>query len=301
MVFRRVQDRVSSAIDAEAAASQWAASAAAGLEKLFRPYLRDGEEIPDVVFLQELVRRVLAENREILDQSGRRQASGEQELAILRLRRDEAAEELREALRAARFYFDSLRGRGYGKKLGLGHGLSRLPPLSLAFLGLETAKRLETEPPAAESKKGGLQDPHQLARFVRERAEELDQWVREIRPERAGRDHSMGDKRRSLAKTEDLIRRCTAFLAGLYRLGDRKDLAKWVRPKLRRPKKRRRPAAQELERPAEEALVALEPIPETSLLDDLDLESITRAEDFEPRKEPAEARLRGVRVRRRRV
>ncbi len=274
MVFRRVHDRVSSAYEAESAASEWAAAAVAGLESLFGPYLKPGEAVPDVAFLQELVGRVLADHRSVLKENGMRQELSERGLAFLRIRRDEAAENLRDALRSARFYFDGLRGRGYGKKLGLGHGLSRLPPMFLARLGIETADNLATEPPAAKAKQGGLQDPHQLAGFVRGHAERLVALLAELAPERAGRKHRLGEKRRSLVKTEDVIRRCTAFLGGLYRLGGLPDLAERVRPKLRRPKKRRKPAKAE---PPVAAMHA--PLPEASILEGLDLSTISVAED----------------------
>lgn len=279
MPFRRVYDRLSTALEAESAATEWAQSAAVGVEEFLRPYLRPGEELPDLVFLQELVGRVLADHSATLEESGQLQERSEYDLAILRIRRDEAAEELRDALRSARFYFDGLRGRGYGKKLGLGHGLSRMQPNFLAALGIDTAAQLSFEPPAAESKKGGLQDPHQLAAFVRGRAEKLRALLDELPGEKAGRQHTMADKHRSLAKTEDAIRRCTAFLGGLYQLGGRFDFAKWVRPKLRRPKKRKKPA--KAEPPVEPAPEAA-PTPESSILEGLDVSTIRVAEPREP-------------------
>lgn len=240
MVFRRVVHRSELARFTSSAAAEWAEAAAQGVAPLLEPYLEPGEALPDLVLLQKLVARLMADRGEALDSRGDQQARAESSARQARWRRDEASEALREALRKARFYLDSVHGRGYGAKRGIGHGLSRMRPMFLARLGEAIARQLELEAGSSGTREAGLVDPADLAKLVAERAAALHQALQEVLPGVASRSMAVGQKRRSLAETEKLLRDATAFLGGLYKLSNLHGLAKRVRPAFRRPRRRKK-------------------------------------------------------------
>jgi hypothetical protein len=245
MVFRRVTHRSHLAQSTAWAAKEWAAPAGDRLGELLRPYLQPGESLPDVVLLQELVGRLLKDRGATLLGRGSRQVDSQLLTRQLRSNRDLAAEALRASLRSARFYFDAVRGRGYGASLGLGHGLSRLRPPFLTRLGGEIALHLDAEAAKASATRDtGLADPAQLATLLRERVKQLESVLARLYPEKAGHTMAVGEKRRSLTETEKIVRNAAAFLGGLYKLSDLPHLAASVRPRFRtRP--RRKPAEAE--------------------------------------------------------
>ena len=242
MVLKSVTHRSELAATAASAAAEWAAPATEKLEELLVPYLQPGEAMPDVALLQVLLGRLLVDRGEALLGKGQEQERSEREARTLRWRRNEAAEALREALRGARYYLDGAHGRGAGARAGLGHGLSRMPPMFLVRLGAEIADILEEAPPARANIALALPDPRELAGLVRQRAVELGALVEAIHPQRQGCTHARGEKLRSLAATEAIVRRGAGFLAELYRLCDLPFLAEKVRPAFRR---RSRPEKEE--------------------------------------------------------
>lgn len=261
MVFRRVIHRSHLAKETAGAAKEWAAPAAERLAPLLRPYLREGESLPDLVLLQELVGRLLADRGATLIGRGSRQRTSELLTRQLRGNRDEAAEALRASLRSARFLFDAVRGRGYGASLGLGHGLSRLRPAFLTRLGGEIALHLEAEAAKPAVRDAGLADPAELAALLRERVKQLESILARLYPEKAGHTMAVGEKRSSLADTEKIVRNAAAFLGGLYKLSNLPDLAAHVRPRFRGRARRKQTEAFEEPQlaPAEAAPTLQEP------------------------------------------
>lgn len=309
MVFRRVIHRATLANSTGAAAGEWSTPAAERLEPLLRPYLREGETLPDVVLLQELVGRLLKDRGAALLERGSDQATSARLTAQLRGYRDQAAEALRASLRSARFYFDAVRGRGYGASLGLGHGLSRLRTAYLTRLGAEIALHLDAE--AAGPRKprdAGLADPAELAALLRERVEKLGSVLDRLYPEKAGHTMATGEKRRSLAETEKIVRNAAAFLGGLYKLSNLPHLAASVRPRFRGRKPRRKSAEAEAEAFAEPRdFVAAEPPafqePEPGAADDGPPErpqffrlGVRGARFDEPASEPRERKIQTIAV-----
>lgn len=246
MYSKRVTRRSELASQVATSAKEWSAPARERLEALLRPYLREGEAMPDVELLQELLGRLVADQGSRLEEGdGVLQASlrGAQSL---RWQRDEEAEKLRDLLRSARFYLDRVHGRGSGKKQGIGHGLSWMAPKFLWRVGGEVAEVLLEEPLPAST--AALPDPAVLSEAIRSQSAKVRMLVDELRPQNAGSVSARGQQVRGLVETERIVRRSAGLLAELYKLGGLPWLAKSVKPKFRRTP--RTTQAKESETPA---------------------------------------------------
>lgn len=226
-----------------AAANVWAPPVGAALEELLRPYLAEGEAMPDAVLLQKLVGRLLADREKQLDTVALKAQDHRTIAAGWRIRRDAAAKSLRGELRRARFYFDEARGKGEGAHQGLGKGLSYMAPSHLARTGQQAAAALD-ELEATLPRNETLPSPAGLAQAIREKAAVLEAALKKLEPRRQDAEISRVKRTQEHAKIEKTIRRSAGFLAGLYRLCEFEDFAKKVRPVFRR-KRRRRPLREE--------------------------------------------------------
>lgn len=235
MYSKRVTRRSELAAQVATAAKEWSAPARERLEALLRPYLREGEAMPDVELLQELLGR-------LVDDKGSRLAAGDGVLQAslrgaqaLRWRRDEEAEKLRDLLRSARFYLDRVHGRGSGKRQGIGHGLSWMAPKFLWRVGAEVAEVLLEGPPTVRpGSTEALPDPAVLSAAIRAQADKVRMLVAELHPQNAGSVSARGHQVRGLEETETIVRRSAGLLAELYKLGGLPWLAESVKPKFRR-------------------------------------------------------------------
>lgn len=226
-----------------AAANVWAPPVGAALEELLRPYLAEGEAMPDAVLLQQLVGRLLADREKQLDTVALKAQNHRTLAAGWRIRRDAAAKSLRGELRRARFYFDEACGKGEGAHQGLGKGLSYMAPSHLARTGAQVAATLEFFE-ANLPRNEALPPAGALAQAVREKVTVLEAALKKLEPRRQDAEISRVKRTQEHAKIEKAIRRSAGFLAGLYKLCEFEDFAKKVRPVFRR-KRRRRPLREE--------------------------------------------------------
>lgn len=243
MASQRVVRNTNLAGITAAAAKVWAPPVGAALEDLLRPYLEQGEAMPDAVLLQRLVGRLLADREKQLDTVALKAQDHRANAAGWRIRRDAAAKALREELRRARFFFDETRGKGEGARQGLGEGLSYMAPSHLARTGAQAAATLdyfEADLPRKET----LPPAGALAQAIREKVAALEATLEKLEPRRQDAEISRVKRTQEHAKIEKAIRRSAGFLAGLYKLCDFEDFAKKVRPVFRR-KRRRRPIREE--------------------------------------------------------
>jgi hypothetical protein len=268
---KRVDLRSKLATSVASAGKDWSAPIAERLKALLEPYLRDGETMPDVELLQQLLGRLVADK-------GSRLVAGDDvldrnilEARLLRGKRDEAAKALRKLLGSARFYFDQVSGRGAGAKLGIGHGLSWMEPSQLARVAEGIALHLDAAQPDERSKLGALPDPVLLAPAIRGQAARLEGLLDQLRPYVSGTNLARGEQMRGLEETEHAVRRCASVLAEIYKLCGFHHLAKVVRPVFRRKPRRKK---------GKTAPAAV--TPEAGLLDGLDLSAISIAEDLQP-------------------
>ena len=271
MATNRVARNSVQATNTAAATEVWSERAAENLGALLKPYLLEGEAMPDVVLLQNLVGRLLKDHDR---ESHARQSEHFQDnisAITLRVRRDEAAKELREVLRQARYFLDQAVGPGEGRRTGIGKGLSYMSPQQLFSAGTTVVAALR-----AYAKQGlgslTLPEPEALAAEVERRVERLEEALAELRPKRIRRQISREEERKQAEATEKLTRRAAGFLAGLYKLCDLDHFAKNVRPSFRRRAKLRKkgehiePIPLALASAPEEEIVAFEPREEDELL-----------------------------------
>ncbi len=219
-------------------ARSWAAPVSKKLEKVLEPFLEPGETLPDVLLLQKLIGRLLASRKEDLQESDQQNLSAVSQTRILRMRRDEVAKELREVLRAARFYFEHKNGRGEGARLGIGNGLSYMSPVNLARTGVYIATQLEADRLHQGSQAESLLPAENLEIAVRQKTAELEEVLGLLQPQSSRENLSRAKKYRSTEATEKAIRAGSAVLAGLYKLSEFEGLAEKVRPVFRRRRRK---------------------------------------------------------------
>lgn len=239
MAYVRTCRNATLAGETAAAASKWADTVTARLEKLLAPHLEEGEAMPDVRLLQQLVGRLLDSRRqEVWDKDG----AGVQHTisaVVARLERDQAAKELREELRHARYFLESALGKGAGARHGLGNGLSWMAPLALTHLGAETADLLESLHRRGDTPKT-LASPQALAEVIRAKAKALDAALADLRPKGLHQEATLAELKAENDKAEKTIRRAAGFLRELYKLAECSSFAEQVRPVFRRKKRKRK-------------------------------------------------------------
>lgn len=264
MVSKSVTRRFAAAAKIASATTVWSAPTQQIVASLLEPYLRDGENMPDIGLFQELLGRLVADQGKLLVRGDQRLDGHVSSARLLRQRRDQEAGRLRELLRSARFYLDRLCGRGAGAKHGLGHGLSKMVPFHLARLGRQIADLLRVEELQQGAALGGMPDPADLSRRIAEQASQLRLVLEQLEPEVIGARFARGQQQQGLGATEKNVRRSAGLLAEIYKFCNHQLLAKRVRPVFRRRK-----GGQEPSRDPAAGLPA-----EPGLLADLDLSRI---------------------------
>lgn len=270
MAMNRVARNTEQATNTAAATEVWSERAAESLGALLKPYLLEGEEMPDVVLLQNLVGRLLKDHDRRSEVKRSEHLKDSISAITLRAQRDEAAKELREMLRQARYFLDQAVSPGEGRRNGIGKGLSYMSPKQLFAAGTAVVAVLRSY---ANQGFGSptLPSPEVLAAEVERRVVRLEEALTELRPKRISRQISREEERQQAETTEKLTRRAAGFLAGLYKLCDLDHFAKNVRPSFRRRAKLRKkgerfePIPLTLAAAPSEELVAFEPREEDGL------------------------------------
>ena len=235
--LRVVRDAKLAGITA-ASANSWAEPVSEKLAALLEPFLEPGENMPDVVLLQKLVGRLLASRRQSLEKVDQRNLDAVATARQYRRRRDEAAQELREVLRTARFYLEQKQGRGAGAQYGIGNGLSYMSPDLLARTGAHIATCLESFQRVESSPLPSILAVDQLIAAVSEKTAALEAALAKLRPQNHRENFSRAQKDKSVAATEKAVRHGAAFLSGLYQLCEFEGLAERVRPVFRRRRRK---------------------------------------------------------------
>lgn len=124
-------DRTKSVQALKSAIETFTAQVTADLEKMFRPFLEDGEEMPDLAFLQELMGRAVDAELEAIVDAEKKLDAAQAEHARHQGERDDVAESLREVLVSLNRFIAHVYGK---RKLGAFKG--RLPRRSAPLLRL---------------------------------------------------------------------------------------------------------------------------------------------------------------------
>lgn len=214
MATNRVARNSVQATNTAAATEVWSEKAAESLGALLKPYLLEGEEMPDVVLLQNLVGRLLRDHDRKSEAKRSEHFKDNISAINLRVRRDEAVKELREVLRQARYFLEQAVGPGEGRRNGIGKGLSYMAPMRLFVTGTHVVAALRSYAKLGFGSPT-LPAPEALAAEVERRVKRLEEAMAELRPKRLSRQISREAERKLAEATEKLTRRAAGFLAGL--------------------------------------------------------------------------------------
>lgn len=184
------------------------------------PFLREGETIPDLIFVQELISRWLEQSganllvRDVtyVDEI-RRAKDGRTQLA-------RSTSVLRERLRDARHLIERSLGKGKVRDLFARTDFSEASSLTLTQIGREVRNALR-DPKydwASITGDGLLANAGMLADVLDREIQEVDSLLAEADPVIRSKQLELGAKQSELEAAADANRRCAALLTGLYRM-----------------------------------------------------------------------------------
>ncbi|HEX2571944.1 MAG TPA: hypothetical protein VH877_20545 [Polyangia bacterium] len=214
-----------------AAADTHAVEIATGVEEVLRPYLREGESMPDVGLLMRLVGRwQTGTNEELLvaDEAHERELGDDLEP---RQARDKAGEAVRQVLIDVRSTVETTHGEAGLRRLAL-DGAIPVDPSVVATTARRVAAALsdpavEMPPPRRRSLR---LDRDGLAAEIREVLPVLDRALADVARENREAESTLGVKRKALERSDRATVRGGGWLAATCALAGRDDLATKVRP-----------------------------------------------------------------------
>jgi len=196
-----------------------APSVAIVLEEMLRPYLEEGETLPDIAFLQKLLgRRIQSDNQELISgDHDRRHRKNVEQQRLMQLR--ESAAKLKGALVEVRFFLDRTLEKKVANSVFEGRSdLSKLKSPVLERVSERLASLLE-DPKMGWDQLADAGHRTNL-QINRERlAATLAEYLRlaaEVRAERGALVHSKGNFDRDLSEKGRWLRRSTKWLAGFF-------------------------------------------------------------------------------------
>jgi len=232
-MFKTTERKKLEAAEVAASAHQFQGNVQEGLNSFFAAELLDGETVPDLRFLQELIGRKLGKNGNGLmvadDNHTRELVSG----ADLRRQRNQLSAELRVLMRDGRFLLDRAIGGAAAKAALRDRRVSKSTPASLAQGARQVAETLR-DPKYAGSGSGLLSAAESVATTLEEAASQLEQVLGLLSPQKKSSQGSLEEKVRDIEAASRETQRCSELLFGLYRVAGLDFHADRVRPTSRR-------------------------------------------------------------------
>ncbi len=234
-MFRTTARRQVEATEVAASARQFKNQVKRELEILFASLLRDGETLPDLDFLQELIGRLLDINGNRVVSIDTAHTSLLVSAAALRARRNELSLKLRQRMSDARYLLERSVDDGVYKAALRDRRLSKLKPVLLVQGARDVVLALR-DPTLTLG--GGdaalLAAAVNFAQALEADANELEQVISLLSPQKKANQDSLGAKVADLRDAAETNRRCAELLFGLYRLARLDYHAERVRARLRR-------------------------------------------------------------------
>jgi hypothetical protein len=231
MASKLVTDREKATRVIVAAADTHAVEIAAGVEEVLRPYLREGETMPDVALLATLVGRwQTGTNQELLVADEAHEIELGDDLEP-RQARDMAGEAVRQVLIDVRSTVETSYGEVGLRRLRL-DGAIPTDPSVVATTARRVAAILEDpaiEMPPPRRRSLGV-DRAAVAADIREALPVLDQALAAVARETREAERTLAGKRKALERSDRATVRGGGWLAATCALAGRDDLAAKVRP-----------------------------------------------------------------------
>ena len=219
-MFKSTINRHLEAVDIAAAARTFKENVQQALQTLLKARLREGEDLPDTTFLQELLARLLDESSMSLLEVDNSHTKEMVAAAELRQKRDELTENLRLRLQDVRYLLDRNLEPATAKAALRERRLSRAKP-NLLTQGARQAAATLREPKfarAAGPGEGSFLSAAEQAAALEADAAALEAVLERLSPQKKTSELSLAAKVADLNSAVDTTRRCSEFLFGLYRL-----------------------------------------------------------------------------------
>ena len=234
-MFKTTIMRQLEAIDVAASAREFKDLVQQGLETLLAGRLADGESLPDLRLLQELIGRLLDSNGNGVLAVDRRYTSQLVNAAALRARRNELVAKLRTRLRDVRYVLDRSLDGSAAKAALRDRRLSVVKPAVLVQGARDLVETLRDPELAWEEMEGNpvFSSAATIATTVEAEANELEEVLMRLLPQKKANQKGLGAKVAGVEAAADINRRCAEALFGLYRLARLDFHAERLRPKAR--------------------------------------------------------------------
>lgn len=239
MPFKTTIKKQSYAVALASSARQLATEAADLFGQRLAPFLREGETLPDVRLMQELVGRYLESSGDQLLEVDDRYTANLRISQDLRRKREELIRPLRDRLRDIRFLADRHFGLDRSKKLMPVRDLRQASARLLVQNGRQVVALLRDPQYGLDQlhAQGLFANAGALADKLEQECEELGQLLdRQLEGQKREKQNGLKVKLAEIRSATEAARRSADFLAGVYRLVGLDFDAERLRPTLRRRK-----------------------------------------------------------------
>jgi hypothetical protein len=234
-MFRATARRQIEATEVSASARQFKEQVHQAFKNLIAAQLQEGETMPDLSFLQELIGRLLDSGSSAVSEIDGRYTSQLVTVAALRAQRDDLVAKLRDRIRDVRYLLSRSVAGGVFKAALRDRRVSKVKPLSL-LQGARDLVAILRDPELAV----GAADPAlavsavAFAAALEADAAQLEPVLAQLAALQRAKQGDLGAKVADLRAAAETNRRCAELLFSLYRVVGLDFHAERVRPKNRR-------------------------------------------------------------------
>lgn len=238
------------AIDVASAAREFKEEVQAAITAVLAPLSREGESLPQLAQLQELVARLLEQTGGEALEVDQRYTNQLVNSAALRQQRNALMAQLRKDIRHVRYLLDNSVGSAVVKATLRERRVSVIRPELLVGAARDLVKTLRDPDLALENlaDKDFFANVEQSAAKLEDGANRLQEALMRLSPQKKASERGLKAKVTGIDDATEKNRRCADLLFGLYRLAGLDFHAERLRPKARRrraeePEKAQPPAA----------------------------------------------------------
>lgn len=226
------------AIEIAASAREFKEQVQAAIAAALEPLRREGESLPELEHLQELMARLLEASSGVLLESDQLYTNKLVNAAALREERDALVKQLRTHIRDVRYVLDRSVGTGTAKATLRDRRLSVVKPGLLVAAARDLMKTLRDPQLGLDNltDKAFFADVARMAAKIEEETNQLDEVLLRLAPQKKASQNKLSDKVAGIDAAVEKNRRCADLLFGLYRLAGLDFHAERLRPKARRRK-----------------------------------------------------------------
>ena len=237
-MYKGTNNRHSEAIEFAASAREFKDQVQAAITAVLEPLRREGESLPQLEELLELIARLLEQSGGELLATDQLYTSKLVGAAALRGDRDALVAQLEIRIRDVRYLLDRSVGTAVAKATLRERRTTKIKPGLLVGAARDLVKTLRDPQLALETltDKDMFADVERMAAKIEEEANQLEEVLLRLAPQKKASERHLGAKVAGIDAAVEKNRRCADLLFGLYRLAGLDFHAERLRPKARRRK-----------------------------------------------------------------